>query len=90
MAEASAETPSKTYRSISIAPCLNGFICQIGCQQAVFTSAEDLSAAVKEYYSATDPIAKEKEWLAKSMVRGAETIAPQAGLIQGYAPEPVA
>lgn len=45
---------SKRYRQIVIEPCLNGFICFIGCQKAVFNSGLDMASALKAYIESPD------------------------------------
>ena len=52
-------------REITITPVLNGFVCKVGCQQVVFTSAVDLALAIEAYYK--NPEAVEKEFLAKAV-----------------------
>lgn len=53
-------------RSINIDPCLNGYVCRIGCQIAVFNKAEDMVEAFARYLN--DPETTEEEWQAKSLV----------------------
>lgn len=48
-------------REINIIPCLNGFVCHIGCQMAVFNDAEAMAAKLVEYCNNPDEV--EKEWL---------------------------
>lgn len=68
-------------RSIEIKPVLNGFVASVGCQQLVFTSVQDLSAAVRDYY--LDPEGVEKKHiegaLNKSLLAPGQ---PQIGTLQ--------
>lgn len=37
-------------RNIHITPVMNGFICQIGCQQVVFNSIGEMTDGIAKYY----------------------------------------
>ena len=37
-------------RNIHITPVMNGFVCQIGCQQVVFNTIEDMTDGITKYY----------------------------------------
>ena len=53
----------KTKRSITIAPCLNGYMVQVGCKTLVFESLARMCDEIESYYN--DPIAVEKGYLTK-------------------------
>lgn len=48
-------------REVSIAACLNGWICRVGCQTVVFTSRDTLLAWLDRYMK--NPTATEAEFL---------------------------
>lgn len=62
------EKNKKRYRNIIINPCLNGWVCSIGCQTAVFTDFRALVSALEDYLHM--PEETEKAWLAESLVFG--------------------
>ncbi len=59
---------NKIPREITIRPCLNGFICKVGCQQVVFNDRTTLLNSLQNYLN--DPDQVEKEWLGRSLHRG--------------------
>lgn len=52
-------------REILITPVLNGYLCNVGCQKVVFTSAESLAAELVKYY--LNPEAVEKDWILRRL-----------------------
>lgn len=54
-------------REISIRPALNGYICQVGCQQVVFESRTSLITSLDRYL--TDPGKVEHEFITKAVNR---------------------
>lgn len=54
------------YRTITIEPVLNGLMCHIGCQRAVFESPAKMLAELKAYYEKPDET--EKKYLEESLV----------------------
>lgn len=74
-------------REINIAPCLNGFVCYIGCQVAVFSDAETMAAKLVEYCNNPDEV--EKEWLGSTkryMGSGITTAAEGSQRLQSDVP----
>jgi hypothetical protein len=55
-------------RQVTITPVLNGFLVQVGCQQVVFGSIEELCSELKRYQKA--PAAVEKEYLTNAVNKG--------------------
>lgn len=43
-------------REITIRPVLNGYVCQVGCQQVVFGSPAELGDNITAYYKSPDEV----------------------------------
>lgn len=69
-------------RPIQIQPVLNGFICQVGCQQVVFTSITGLIGELGDYYR--DPGATEKRYIDNALNK----VIPRAPRCLGTPPTP--
>lgn len=52
-------------REIIITPVLNGYLCRVGCQQVVFTSADVLASELVKYYK--NPEQTEKSWISNRL-----------------------
>lgn len=63
-------------RSITIKPVLNGFVCQVGCQEIICTTPEHLGKEITRYYK--NPITIEKEYLKKSVNKLIDIDSPAA------------
>jgi len=59
-------------REIRIQPCINGYVCYIGCQIAVFNDPLDMVNALHEYL--TNPEKTEKEWQERTRVWNPEPV----------------
>lgn len=65
----------KRYRPISISPCLNGFIVNVGCQTLVFSNLHLVADALHRY--ADDPEVEEKLYLENTRAfSGLENLVP--------------
>jgi hypothetical protein len=58
----------KKYRIITIEPVLNGFVCNIGCQRAVYRDVVEMLADLNAYYA--DPEGTSKQFLENTLVLG--------------------
>ena len=65
-------------RNIKVVPLLNGFLVEIGCQNVVFTSIQDLLRAIGRYYA--DPAGVSKEFVDNALNK---TINPQPVIATG-------
>jgi len=63
----------RKYRTISIIPCLNGFMCSIGCQTAVYRYANEMLIDLAAYYN--DPEGTSEKFLENTLVY-VDTMAP--------------
>lgn len=52
-------------RPIEIKPVLNGWICNVGCQQVVFTDKKTMLCELDAYYS--DPDGVEKRFMSNAV-----------------------
>jgi len=62
----------KKYRSIHIEPVLNGFMCNIGCQRAVYKDVVEMLADLNAYYA--DPEGTTHKFLENSLVLNSSLI----------------
>jgi len=65
-------------RTITIVPALNGFVCQVGCQQVVFNDVAVMCCHITAYYK--NPEAVEKSFIEQA-VNPMNSSVPQP---QGY------
>jgi hypothetical protein len=73
------------YRGITISPCLNGFVCTIGCQTAVFESCDSLLSALEKYLN--NPDKTEKEYMEATRIR-LQDLQPVASSNRSFASQP--
>lgn len=59
--------PNTNMKNIEIKPALNGYICQVGCQQVVYNSIEHLLAELGNYLR--DPKGVEKSYIENAVNR---------------------
>lgn len=52
-------------RTVTIKPVLNGFVCEIGCQQVVFTNLNEMAEQIVKYFK--NPNEVEKSYIANAI-----------------------
>ncbi len=72
-------------RQVTIMPCLNGWVCTVGCQTVVFNDLDKMCEALRDYAKAPDEI--EALWI-KHAVNQTMTAVLHPCATEGYGNAP--